>query len=139
MLEGEFGRDVPALSIEAIGARYDAKGAGVGRRLLDALADDARRRGIGELRTQARWNNHAMLRWLDENGFEIAANHIVDCAVAGGAYDASRDDAVPVAAREATWRRHYPRAMSEGALGRVSTPFEDGDFDREVALERGIR
>jgi len=48
-------------------------------------------------------------------------------------------DAVPVAAMEATWRRHYPIAMSEGALGRVSTPFEDGDFDREVALERSIR
>jgi len=103
VLEGEFGRDVPALSIEAIGARYDAKGAGVGRRLLDALADDARRRGIRELRTQARWNNHAMLRWLDENGFTVAANHIVDCAVAGGAYDASRDDA-PVAAQGAAYR-----------------------------------
>ena len=99
VLEGEFGRDVPAMSIEAIGARYDAKGAGVGRRLLDALADDARKRGIGELRTQARWNDHAMLRWLDDNGFAVAANHIVDCAIAGGAYAASRDAAAPVAAQ----------------------------------------
>ena len=98
VLEGEFGRDVPAMSIEAIGARYDAKGAGVGRRLLDALADDARKRGIGELRTQARWNDHAMLRWLDDNGFAVAANHIVDCAIAGGAYAANRD-AAPVAAQ----------------------------------------
>jgi ribosomal protein S18 acetylase RimI-like enzyme len=104
VLEGEFGRDAPAVSIEAIGARYDAKGTGVGRRLLDALADNARRRGIRELRTQARWNNHAMLRWLDENGFAVAANHIVDCAVAGGAYDASRDDTVPVAAQGAAYR-----------------------------------
>ena len=99
VLEGEFGRDVPAMSIEAIGARYDAKGAGVGRRLLDALADDARKRGIRELRTQARWNDHAMLRWLDDNGFAVAANHIVDCAIAGGAYAASRDAAAPVAAQ----------------------------------------
>jgi ribosomal protein S18 acetylase RimI-like enzyme len=98
VLEGEFGRDVPAMSIEAIGARYDAKGAGVGRRLLDALADDARKRGIRELRTQARWNDHAMLRWLDDNGFAVAANHIVDCAIAGGAYAANRD-AAPVAAQ----------------------------------------
>ena len=44
-----------------------------------------------------------MLRWLDENGFTVAANHIVDCAVAGGAYDASRDDA-PVAAQGAAYR-----------------------------------
>jgi ribosomal protein S18 acetylase RimI-like enzyme len=98
VLEGEFGRDVPAMSIEAIGARYDAKGAGVGRRLLDALADDAGKRGIRELRTQARWNDHAMLRWLDDNGFAVAANHIVDCAIAGGAYDPNRD-AAPVAAQ----------------------------------------
>jgi ribosomal protein S18 acetylase RimI-like enzyme len=98
VLEGEFGRDVPAMSIEAIGARYDAKGAGVGRRLLDALADDARKRGIRKLRTQARWNDHAMLRWLDDNGFAVAANHIVDCAIAGGAYDPNRD-AAPVAAQ----------------------------------------
>jgi ribosomal protein S18 acetylase RimI-like enzyme len=98
VLEGEFGRDVPAMSIEAIGARYDAKGAGVGRRLLDALADDARKRGIRELRTQARWNDHAMLRWLDDNGFAVAANHIVDCAIDGGTYAANRD-AAPVAAQ----------------------------------------
>jgi ribosomal protein S18 acetylase RimI-like enzyme len=98
VLEGEFGRDVPAMSIEAIGARYDAKGAGVGRRLLDTLADDARKRGIRELRTQARWNDHAMLRWLDDNGFAVAANHIVDCAIDGGAYAANRD-AAPVAAQ----------------------------------------
>ena len=104
VLEGEFGRDVPAMSIEAIGARYDAKGAGVGRRLLDALADDARKRGIRELRTQARWNDHAMLRWLDDNGFAVAANHIVDCAIAGGAYAASRDAAVPVAGQGAAYR-----------------------------------
>lgn len=104
VLEGEFGRDVPAMSIEAIGARYDAKGAGVGRRLLDALADDARKRGIRELRTQARWNDHAMLRWLDDNGFAVAANHIVDCAIAGGAYAVSRDGAAPVAAKGAAYR-----------------------------------
>ena len=100
VLEGEFGRDVPAMSIEAIGARYDAKGAGVGRRLLQALAVDARKRGIRELRTQARWNDHAMLRWLDDNGFAVAANHIVDCAIVGGAYAANRDAAAPVAAQD---------------------------------------
>ena len=90
VLEGEFGQGTPALSIEAIGARYDAKGIGVGRRLLGTLIDDAHRRGIRELRTQAIWNNHPMLRWLDDNGFMVSANHIVDCAVAGGAYAPSR-------------------------------------------------
>jgi ribosomal protein S18 acetylase RimI-like enzyme len=93
ILEGEFGRVAPALSIDAIGARFDAKGAGIGRRLLTALRGDAKGRGIGELRTQAAWNNHPMVRWLDDNGFTVSANHIVDCSVAGGEYVPSRDDA----------------------------------------------
>ncbi|HEX6136395.1 MAG TPA: GNAT family N-acetyltransferase [Casimicrobiaceae bacterium] len=95
VLEGEFGRAERTLWLEAIGARHDAKGAGIGRRLLAALVEDARRRGIAEVRTQAAWNDHAMVRWLDENGFTLAPNHIVDCAVAGGGYVPERD-AVPV-------------------------------------------
>jgi ribosomal protein S18 acetylase RimI-like enzyme len=93
VLEGEFGSGERALWIEAIGARHDAKGVGIGRRLLAALAEEAHRRGIAEVRTQAAWNDHAMLRWLDENGFTLAPNHIVDCAVAGGAYAPNRDSA----------------------------------------------
>jgi ribosomal protein S18 acetylase RimI-like enzyme len=95
MLEGEFGRGERTLWIEAIGARHDAKGTGIGHRLLRALTDDACRLGIAELRTQVAWNNHAMVRWLDDNGFVLAPEHIVDCAVAGGAYVPERD-AVPV-------------------------------------------
>jgi len=83
VLEGEFGSAERALLVEAIGARHDVKGAGVGRRLLEALASDARRLGATELRTQAAWNDHPMLRWLDENGFSLAAGHIVDRAVPG--------------------------------------------------------
>jgi ribosomal protein S18 acetylase RimI-like enzyme len=107
VLEGEFGQGTPALSIEAIGARYDAKGIGVGRRLLGTLIDDAHRRGIRELRTQAIWNNHPMLRWLDDNGFMVSANHIVDCAVAGGAYAPSSDDAVSVSGEAAALEINY--------------------------------
>jgi len=83
VLQGEFGSAERALLVEAIGARHDVKGAGVGRRLLEALASDARRLGATELRTQAAWNDHPMLRWLDENGFSLAAGHIVDRAVPG--------------------------------------------------------
>jgi len=83
VLDGEFGCAERALLIEAIGARHDAKGAGVGRRLLDALTENARRLGAGELRTQAAWNDHPMLRWLDENAFSLAPSHIVDRPVPG--------------------------------------------------------
>ena len=96
VLEGEFGRTEPALRLEVVGVRADAQGHGIGKRLFDALADWARRHEVRELRTQATWNDHPMLRWLDAMHFEVARSHVVDCAVHGGEYAPSRDDAVSV-------------------------------------------
>lgn len=97
VLEGEFGRSEPALRLEVVGVRADTQGKGIGRRLFDALAAWARRHGVREVRTQARWNDHAMLRWLDAMHFSIASDHVVDCAVHGGEYAPARDDAMHVA------------------------------------------
>ena len=98
VLEGEFGRASPGVRLEAIGVRPDAKGRHFGRRLLDGLAEEAKRRGIGDLRTQARWNDHVMLRWLDDHGFTLAPNHVVERALDGTAIDAPADRAVTLAA-----------------------------------------
>ena len=95
VLEGEFGRDARSLRLELVGVRPDAHHHGVGARLFDALVEWAGRHAIGELRTQAAWNDFVMLRWLDGMGFELAPNAVVDCAVAGGAYLPERDDALP--------------------------------------------
>lgn len=92
VLEGEFGRAEPGLSLEAIGVRGDAKGQRVGARLFDTLCDYGRRHRMADVRTQAAWTNHAMLRWLDAMSFSLAPNHVVDCAVAGGEYASARDD-----------------------------------------------
>jgi len=96
LLGGEFGRADAALRIELVGVRDDVRGHGAGKRLLDALAEHGRRHGARELRTAAAWNDHAMLRWLDRRGFSLAPNHIVECAVDGGAYVPERDDALSV-------------------------------------------
>ena len=93
MLEGEFGRGRRALVIEALGAGEVARSHGVLSRLLAALVDDARRLGIPEIRTEAAWNDHTRVRWLDDSGFTLAANHIVDCALPGAAQVAEREDA----------------------------------------------
>jgi ribosomal protein S18 acetylase RimI-like enzyme len=77
--------------------RDDRRGAGIGGRLLDALLDYGRRHGARELTTVAAWNDHRMLRWLDSQRFSLARNHIVDCAVEGGAFLAQRDAAPPAA------------------------------------------
>ena len=81
VLRGEFGRARPALRLEAIAVRPDAKGAGLGARLFAALRDWARAHDIAEVRTQSPWNRHAMLRWLDEVGFVLAPASVVDRAV----------------------------------------------------------
>lgn len=81
VLRGEFGRMRPALRLEAIGVRQDAKGSGIGGQLFAALVDWARSHDIDEVRTQAAWNRHAMLRWLDSVGFELAPACVVDRAV----------------------------------------------------------
>jgi ribosomal protein S18 acetylase RimI-like enzyme len=91
VLEGEFGRDEPALRLEVIGVRSDARGFGIGGLLLDALCDYGRRHGLADVRTQAVWNDHRMLRWLNAMGFTLAPHRIIACEVRGGEYAAARD------------------------------------------------
>jgi ribosomal protein S18 acetylase RimI-like enzyme len=104
VLEGEFGRSEPGLRLEMIGVRRDAMGHGAGTQMFGALAAWAKRHGIRDLRTQASWREHAMLRWLDAMGFMLAPNHIVDCAVSGGQYAPARDDPVGAADDEGVRR-----------------------------------
>jgi len=83
-LEGEFGRAVPALRIEIIGVLPGEQGRGIGSKLLSRLESEAREMGVRELRTQATWRNHAMLRFFDRSGFHLARNQVVDREVHGG-------------------------------------------------------
>lgn len=92
-VHGEFGRPLPGLRIETVGVRAERRGHGVGQKLLDALADFARRHGLAELRTSAPWNQHRMVRWFDANRFVLAPSQIVECKVGEG-YEAERDDAL---------------------------------------------
>jgi len=93
-LEGEFGRVEPALRLEIIGVSIEQQGRGVGRRLLGELEAWALKHGIREIRTNADWRNHLMLRFFDRAGFELGRNHIVDCAVHGGQIIEGEDDKI---------------------------------------------
>jgi ribosomal protein S18 acetylase RimI-like enzyme len=86
VLQGEFGRSEPGLRLEMIGVRPDARGNGVGERLLQVLADWSRRHGIPEVLTSASWRDAEMLGWLNAMGFRLAPNLILD---------AELDQAVP--------------------------------------------
>jgi GNAT superfamily N-acetyltransferase len=61
-LAGELGRDEPALRLEVIGVRLDDQGRGIGDALLGALASWAAAHDVREIRTQASWRDHRMLR-----------------------------------------------------------------------------
>jgi ribosomal protein S18 acetylase RimI-like enzyme len=141
VLEGEFGRGEPGLRLEVIGVRGDAKGRRVGASLFDALCDHGRRHGMADIRTQCRWNDHRMMRWIDAMGFTLAPNHVVDCAVAGGEYRPARDD--PKAAPDARHETDYGAAAANDfeQLARDTADvrgMEDRDFADIVRIDRRL-
>lgn len=85
VLHGEFGREEPALRLEMVGVLPHERGHGAGRLLFGALVRWAAQHGITELRTAARWNDTAMVHWLDAMGFVLAPGLILGCAVEGRA------------------------------------------------------
>ncbi len=81
VLLGEFGRERPALRLEMVGVSPTVRGLGAGHQLCEALASWARRHGVAELRTAARWNDTAMVHWLDTTGFALAPGLILGSSV----------------------------------------------------------
>lgn len=142
--EGEFGRSGRDLRLEALGVRADARGRGVGKQLFGVLSQWAARHGITELRTQAAWNNHRMMGWLDNAGFALAPNHVVDCAVRGGEYVQERDDPVSMPVGEGPGREinfggkegnDFERLARDNADIR---PMSAADLADIVRIDRGI-
>lgn len=74
---GEFGRG-EALLLEAVGVEPGLRARGIGRRLMSALGDSARRRHATSLVTQADWRDHAMLAFLDRAGFTLAPRLVLE-------------------------------------------------------------
>lgn len=144
VLEGEFGRSEPGLRLEIVGVRRDAQNHGIGTQLLDVLAAWARRHGIRDLRTQANWTDHGMLRWLDAMRFSLAPNHIVDCAVGGGQYAPERDDPVTIPPGEGPAQEIDYSAQSSNHYERLARDLADvrgmgpGDLADIVRIDRAI-
>jgi ribosomal protein S18 acetylase RimI-like enzyme len=76
--EAEYGATDSLASMDAIGVDADVVDQGVGRMLLDALADVLRHKGIGLIHTQSDWRNVAMLRFFAGAGFRLAPRHILE-------------------------------------------------------------
>jgi len=122
VMEGEFGRSEPALRLESLGVAPAVQGRGLGAQLGKALEDEARRRGVKELRTAASWRQHAMLRFLDRGGWSLGQAQVVDCALGDTELGGPRE--APV----------VPPRFSPGDANDYSVP-QDDDFG---ALARDV-
>jgi GNAT superfamily N-acetyltransferase len=105
VLEGEFGR-APALRLEVIGVRPEARGKGLGAALSRAIEDEARKLGLREMRTGAHWRNHTMLRYLDRAGYELSEHSVIDCAVVGANLGSAREEPVTLPLHERPSDQH---------------------------------
>lgn len=136
MLDGEFGRTQPSLRLEAIGVRPDAKGAGIGARLFRSLTERARVHGVEEIRTQAAWNRHAMLRWLDEMGFALAPAFVLDRATNDDEGEPGEDPGVPHP-RETDYGGQAPNDFQRAARDRADVrSMQPGDLGDIVRIDR---
>ena len=100
VLEGEFGRIEPAMRLEVVGVKLEARGRGIGLALERAIEDESRRRGLKEMRTGASWRDHQMLRFLDAAGYRLGRNQVVDCGIAESKLGAREDEPVEVEERD---------------------------------------
>ena len=67
---GEFGRTEPAAVMDTIGVHPAYAQAGVGHALLSQLLANLGTLRVDAIRTQVSWKNFALLKFLDECGFE---------------------------------------------------------------------
>jgi predicted N-acetyltransferase YhbS len=127
VLEGEFGRSAPSLRLEVIDVKVQAQHHGAGHRLHSALEEEATRLGMHEIRTGADWRDHGMLRFLDAVGYELAANHVIDCPIDIGHFGAAEATAVD-----------SPERAKSGDPNDWSTPAEN-DFELQASNSAEVR
>lgn len=123
VLQGEFGRNGPALRLEMVGLRADVRGQGAGAQLFGVLADWARRHGIRDLHTAATWSDAGMLHWLHSVGFELAPSYILEAALDDSTRWPQADEAVSM-----------PEGHGVGGEINFGTP--QANDDERLALDR---
>lgn len=69
---GEFGGKHGTAVIEAIGVAKDCEGAGIGQKLMGAVKQSSKDRGIDTLYSQVDWNNRGLLDFFAQSGFALA-------------------------------------------------------------------
>lgn len=78
ILRGEFGREAPVATLDAIGVLIDSREQGVGHTLMGGLTSALRKAGVRSLQSQAGWSDHALLRFFDACGFSLAPRLVLE-------------------------------------------------------------
>lgn len=78
LAEGEFGTGAATATLDAISVDRSQWGKGVGKRLLDAVEDILRHKGVREIVTEVDWGDQAMLHFFEHGGFELAPRVVLD-------------------------------------------------------------
>ncbi|MFQ5623128.1 MAG: GNAT family N-acetyltransferase [Paracoccaceae bacterium] len=71
LVEGEFGKPGASASLDAIGVDPACRGKGAGHRLLGAVCEVLKHKGVEELTSQVGWANRALLGFLGDEGFAL--------------------------------------------------------------------
>lgn len=139
-LEGEFGRTEPAVRLEAFGVTSAAQGRGLGAALERAFEEEARRRGLAEVRTTALWRERALLGFFDRSGFRLAPVHVLDCALAEAELGSPREAAVEPSAQPADPNDYgTPRSGDFQPLARDRmelATLSEGDLEGVARIDR---
>jgi ribosomal protein S18 acetylase RimI-like enzyme len=137
--EGEFGGEAPGASLDVIGVEPDARGRGIGRRLLASADEALRRRQVRRMESQAGWRNHGMLRFFDGCGFRLAPVHMLERAVATGPADdwQALGDAVAAPSAEIDYSRP-PRTEALARDAVLCRSVAPADLEALVRVDRHI-
>lgn len=92
ILRGEFGRDQAIAVLDAVSVAHDSRERGVGHALMDGLTAIMRQKGVHSLQSQSGWTNHALLRFFDASGFELAPRLVLERSVLTPLVEPDEDD-----------------------------------------------
>jgi ribosomal protein S18 acetylase RimI-like enzyme len=78
LLQGEYGLNKPFAVIDVLDVDPESQGSGLGRALSQAFGEILESKKIDEVRSQADWRNHSILRFFEKTGFKLSARHILE-------------------------------------------------------------
>lgn len=144
--DGEYGGSDPAVVLETIGVDPEAQRGGLGRRMVEKLAELARARGARALRTQADWRDHSLLRLFERAGFRLAPRQVLERAVHRMPLPATDEEIEtpppkvrPLRAQDFDWvTRVDQRITGRNRAGYLQRKFDEVLQESAIALSQAV-